>query len=609
LDHYGKGLIQHLSRSQCQAVASRFKRGAFDQVLAMIGEGVLRPRDVVFHLFPEEKRTPLFFLPRHDAYRFRVEIGFSKQEADPIQVVSRSAVDHQIEIDTLNQEHGETQTVLHIVGHTDTRLQFADFVETLERHKHCLGVQTLIPALKKSILVGSFFLAALVLLIDIILLPWYEHILSQIRFFPRLFLQAVPLVPVLLANLYLLRLLRQYIVRMRTDRWFLVVGLILNLGSLAILVGQMLLHSQEHTLLLLIGFLTLFLVYMGYRFLRTEALFAPFDEQAIRPLSPAEWDAKKKRKRVGYCIRLGAVFIWGIQPILIRYTPAYNLTPFLRTFLYGLGAISLMIIAYVIPSLLSHRRLPQMRLPYSPAFLMIVFGQVGFYYFLNASLLYTSATNLLLFNTFAPVIALIIAAFFWRHRIPYLREPRVMLGIFLLAVLATIGSTLLIQSGVSDNRPFSLFGDILAMLAMLFDVLFVIGQIEYVKQFARTNTLLLNVHVYSFVLLCLAPVIVIGTLFGTSVLAGLTGTSLLFGLAIGVMIGIGQLLNYEAFKRIDGYLAFMMFNISVLITFVIETFLLRSVQPTPLLLVSGALIIGASVIAEIMNSRCEKRGI
>jgi drug/metabolite transporter (DMT)-like permease len=184
-----------------------------------------------------------------------------------------------------------------------------------------------------------------------------------------------------------------------------------------------------------------------------------------------------------------------------------------------------------------------------------------------------------------------------------------MLGIFILAVLATIGSTLLIQSSSSSDRPFSLFGDMLAMLAMFFDVLFVIGQIEYIKHFAKSNVLLLNLHVYSFVLLCLAPVIILGTVLGTSILSGLTYTSLLFGLGIGVMIGVGQLLNYEAFKRIDGYLAFMMFNISVLITFMIETFLLRSVQPTPLLIVSGLLIIGASIFAEMMNSRCEKKGI
>jgi uncharacterized membrane protein len=67
-------------------------------------------------------------------------------------------------------------------------------------------------------------------------------------------------------------------------------------------------------------------------------------------------------------------------------------------------------------------------------------------------------------------------------------------------------------------------------------------------------------------------------------------------------------LNYEAFKRIDGYLAYMMFNISVLVTFVLETFVFHSIQPTLLLILAGAMIISASIFAEMINSRCQKKG-
>jgi GTP diphosphokinase / guanosine-3',5'-bis(diphosphate) 3'-diphosphatase len=285
LDHYGKGLIQHLTKSQCQAVAEKYNRHSFDQVLSMIGEGVLRPRDIVFFLFPEERRVPFFMRASHDAYRFRIVVSFVNRQRDILSDVSKFATEHGIHIDALTQEHDQTSLSLHVVGHADARLQFADFVEALERHEHCLGVQTLIPALKKTILVGSFLLAALVLLIDVILLPWYQDVFVGMPFVPRLLLQAAPLVPVLLANLYLLRLLRQYIVRMRTDRWYLVVGLVLNIGSLAVLVGQMMRLEKGNTLLPLIGLFTLFFVYMAYRFLSTEALFAPFDEKKVRPLS------------------------------------------------------------------------------------------------------------------------------------------------------------------------------------------------------------------------------------------------------------------------------------------------------------------------------------
>ena len=98
-------------------------------------------------------------------------------------------------------------------------------------------------------------------------------------------------------------------------------------------------------------------------------------------------------------------------------------------------------------------------------------------------------------------------------------------------------------------------------------------------------------------------------LLGFSIFAGLTRQSLFLAMGIGLFVGFGQMLNYAAFKRIDGYLAFMMFNLSVLLTFALEVFVINAVSPTPLLLFSAVLIIGASVIAELINSRCEKQGV
>ncbi len=44
LDHYGKGLVSELSKHQTQHVSEHFRRDTFDDVLSMIGEGVLRFR-------------------------------------------------------------------------------------------------------------------------------------------------------------------------------------------------------------------------------------------------------------------------------------------------------------------------------------------------------------------------------------------------------------------------------------------------------------------------------------------------------------------------------------------------------------------------------------
>lgn len=77
----------------------------------------------------------------------------------------------------------------------------------------------------------------------------------------------------------------------------------------------------------------------------------------------------------------------------------------------------------------------------------------------------------------------------------------------------------------------------------------------------------------------------------------------------GALLGVGELLNYEAFRRIDGFIAFLMFNISILITFIIEVYFLEAFTPGWILLLGGAIIVGSTVAAEFINTKCEKQGL
>jgi drug/metabolite transporter (DMT)-like permease len=249
-----------------------------------------------------------------------------------------------------------------------------------------------------------------------------------------------------------------------------------------------------------------------------------------------------------------------------------------------------------------------MKIPHEKFFLCLVIGQIGFMYLKNASLVHTTGTNLLLFNNFAPLLGLLVAAVFWRREIPYLKKPKTMLWIFLLAVIAGLGSSLLVYDN-SVTGVASVLGDLLAFIAALFDVVLVVAQIQYIKNFGSTDPAVLNMHIFFYLLLFVSPIILAAALFHWPIFANLTGKAVLLGIGIGLFEGIGQMCNYAAFKRIDGYLAHMMFNLSVFITFVIEAFVIHSVKPTFLLLVSGLIIIGASVTAELINSQCQKKGL
>ncbi|MBP9773696.1 MAG: HD domain-containing protein [Candidatus Peribacteraceae bacterium] len=613
-DYYKKGLVQQLKRNVLQEIASHFRRDNFNDVLSMIGEGAIRARDVLFFLYPADAEKSAGRSHAGGVYTFRLSItGAQERQQDILAQLTEISRESDVSI-THTSVRFDTKTGIFSVtlsGSTIDRLHFADFVDALERQDSISSVQTLIPYREKLALVGAMSLSFIVILADVILLPQYPHWLAKIGDFSRVLIQVLPFIPILLTTSYLLRTLRRYVVRMRTDRWFLGVGFLLNVIGLMLIIVRV--AFSEDTVssgfLPLMAIFVLSLFFLGYQFFQTEILFSRVEKTAGKPLSSSQWRSLKKQKVLGYGIRLLAVIIWGTEPIYIKYTAANDLSPFLRTFLLGIGVLIPSALIYLFRLLRRKRLDVSFALPYDRYFILLVVGQIGYMYFKNASLLYTSGTNLLLFNNFAPLIGLLIASFFWRKDISYLREPRNILFIFMLAIAAGIGSSMLVYNGTISHQSTSIAGDALAMISTFFDVLMTIGQIEYIKRFRSTDGSLLNIHIFLFLLLFTAPVVLVGALTHSPILSGLTMHSLLLGLGIGLFVGFGQLLNYEAFKRIDGYLAFMMFNLSILITFLFEVFFVHSLKPTPLLIVSGLLIITASLSAEFINSRAQKKGL
>lgn len=611
LDHYSRGHLSELSKHQCQQCAKHFRRETFSDVLSMIGEGVIRARDVVFFLFPDQN---LHFVTgqKRGRYTFRLHIVATEHTGQDVLSLLHGVIRTTDVIVTKSVIRSRTQRgIVDIVlsGSADDRLQFADFIDLLERQEWASSVQTMISRPQKFFLVLSSFIALFVVALDIAFLPSFQAFVDRQTVLPSMLLQAVPLLPILVVNYILLHLLRHYIVRMRTERWFLGMGLLLNVIGLVLLIVRIFMVGIEHgSLLPLIAVFTISLLYMGYRFFQADMLFAPTVDADIQP----EQVKKSVRyitrdKVIGYSIRLCAVVVWGLLPIYIRYTPVLTVPPILRLFLMGVGVFVPFSMALIIRSLVTTRRFPSFYLPYNPAFLIMVLGQVVFAYLENVSLLYTSGTNFLLFNNFSPVLGLFLAVLFWRQDVPYLRKPQTMLWIFMLAFLCALGSGLLIYSNATDSsntlHPNIFIGDFLALLSTFFDVLGTVGQIQYIRHCSKANGLLLNIHLFFYFLLVSLPILVIGTMIGFVTPFSYPLFLWILGIGIGVIFGCGMLLNLEAFKRIDGYIAYMLFNLSVVVTFAFEAFIFHSVSLTLQLCISALLIIGASVAAEYLNSR------
>ena len=78
---------------------------------------------------------------------------------------------------------------------------------------------------------------------------------------------------------------------------------------------------------------------------------------------------------------------------------------------------------------------------------------------------------------------------------------------------------------------------------------------------------------------------------------------------VGILLGFGLILNYEAYRRINGFIGFLMFNLSILITISVESLILGEIKLTTHLLLGAGLIILASILAEMINTKCEKENI
>lgn len=614
LDHHQQGALADVSRARLRETAAHFHREEFEAVLTLIGEGVLLAQDVVFALFPEQRQGLLFLRGRKTApHHFRIHLtGTQEKTHDILPKFYALARLSEVAIGKtdLRANHRSKTFGLFVSGTTSDRLHFGDFLTSLERQSWISHVRALISLRQKEWLVAAFSLAFTVVLLDLLLLPWYSTWFGKLRFFPDAMLQALPLLPIFVVNSYLLRLLRHHVVRMRTDWWFVGVGFILNaIGLLATIGAGIATGGLTSGLLPLVAFFILSMMYLGYRFFQTEALFQAADQKTLRPLTKEEWRARVKQKVIGYGIRLCAVTIWGFQPLYLKYTPANTVDPFVQLYLMSLGATVTTALLIPIWKGIAPRRHLTLRIPRNFYLGGIIVGQALFLYFISASLLYTTSTNFALLSNFSPVFALLVAALFWRRSIPYLRDPRHMLWIFLIFMTGSTGGSLIIYHSLRFASPQTILGDVLALCAMAADVLVITSQIRYVKLIPKASSLSLNLHMFGPTTLALTPPILYLLAARSSALTSLTPIPILFSLGVGVMLAVGMVCNFEAFRRIDGFIAFLMFNLSILINFVAEAFFLKTIVPTWTLIVGGTIIISSTILAESVNSRCEKQGL
>lgn len=495
---------------------------------------------------------------------------------------------------------------VYLVGHSADRLQFADFIDALERQEWVSSVETVLSLMQRSFIAILLSIAVGVMILDVILLGWYGEALEKLSATALIAAFLLPLLPIFLTNYYILTYLKSYVVRLRRERWYFGLGFSLNMLGIAVVAWKMPLLRSGSAVLFVLAIFAVVMLLLGYRFAETYLFF----ETRKMASSPKNLVTSRTRA-IGYLLRFGAVFIWGIEPVLIRYTPIQQLSPLLRVNIWAIAGVVSGVFAIGFLNLFRQKKEQlSYRTPYNRYFWIIVFANLSYNYFLHKSLLFTTATNVNLILSYAPIFALILGFAIWRERIAYFRSAKSVQQMFLVFALSAIGGSLLIYNNSLESNT-GVLGDFFALLIVFSDVAFIMSNIHYLKYSNKaTNTIALAMHHFLWIAVVTFLLIgVVNTLGYGNITYDLTLVQWVVGLGVGVLTLIGLVLTFEAFRRIDGLVAFLMLNLAPFIAFTAEILFFDSNVFTPIFALGGLCIVLASIFAEVVNTRSQRTGL
>ena len=315
----------------------------------------------------------------------------------------------------------------------------------------------------------------------------------------------------------------------------------------------------------------------------------------------------KNQKLIGYILRMLAVFSWGLSPIIIKYNLSNIDGIFITGFSIFCGLVFLVPFTFFIKFFFKKTQIEKQNIKkgYTKSFwIAVIFDglTVLFFYF---SVHFTIASNAALFFNFAPVLGLVITLAFFKEKIPYFRTKGNVSNIIFIFLTGCIGTSLLIVNKADANVidfQSKLFGDSLSLIALFCDVVATLALINYAKSKTAFSGLDFIVRKITVLAIVFSPV-VIPRLFSLE----LTQKEWFSFIFLGVVCFVlSYFFAYEAYKRIEGLIAYLMFNLTAVVTIFIEV-IFFGLEMTWIFVAGSFLIIISAISAEIINSKNERK--
>ena len=616
-DFYWKWIVDNVLNSNFENLKNCFWINKTDDLFTLIYEWRIQVYDVFQQCFPDNK--PWFFstifkkidsflrdrfLLKSWKWHFWIKIRWIlDKKAEVLDSLSKNSNIFSINIDSINIKTDNVNNIFNIVVNwnwKNKKVLHNFFIKMLNQE----WTIDVLPILSKK----NQFLAYFWLFISVfmawmlpILLFFIEHN-WWISIYLKNILIYLSILPVLISNYILSSFIKNYFSQLRNTKLINFLYLFLNLIVFIIFIYTTANYNEIYFSIPVIISIFLIISMLSLIKLLTKKTYTNTN---LIQFSQEEWIKKRKQKIIWYIIRFFAVIVWWIQPLFIKYTPANEVDPLLRIFFTWVWWIIPPLLAFIFIYFFIDKTIKKVKLSYNKLFFIIVFWYISFTYLLSLGLMYTTSTNVILINNFAPVLSIILAVLLWRSEIPYLKDKKHVLMIFWIFIIWSIWSSLLFYNDIRHWTQENLFWDFMWILLMIADVILVVALIRYAKSFKWNENSILNININLAIIIASIPLII----WKFDIFKNLYFGQVWFAIWAWVISWIWQFLNLEAFKRIDWFLAFLMFNISILITFIWEVYVLEKTSVSMIIVASWVLIMWSSISAEIINTKCEKRDL
>ncbi len=592
-DTHNKGLMMRFSRRKWIRVAHHFQSANLEGLFRDVGTGKIRAEEVFSEFF--SKKNP--FSPLR--YAFTVQ---GAHAVPPLSQVVTAAEKSQIHLLRSKMRYDTVQARVDIELMETPQGKISGFLQMLKNDPAIRSVRAKLPFSSK-VLLGVLWSAVFIIFGAFFLIrdsfgAYQVSTVGKIRNI----VTYLPLLILIAVNTVSARSMRNYLQSMRQEKIYMFTSILLNLLSIVMvsLLFRYLRISLDIAVLFVI-FLVSILV-NSYQYMKDSATFLePHTEISEDPAFSAYQD----QKNWGYLFRLCAVCIFGISPLVVKYFLFRMSGTFVSGFSFVLAAGFLLPIASIKYFLPKAKQRTHWKERYDVSFFAAVLfdGLMVMVYFLSVQ--YTIASDAGLFLNFAPVVALVLTLLFFRKRVPYLRHKTDTMRIILFFLLGCIGSAILVINKIPvaiGSYSQKLFGDALAGLIVLFDVIGTMATIHYAKKKGSFNGFDFIIRKIFFLAVIFSPLVfpkIFSFHFTIQEWFAFSYLALCY-------VILGYWFAYEAFRRVDGLIAYLLLNLGPLVTISLEVLFFD--LPLSFNLVIGAvMILGSSLAAEYINSKHDKK--